>query len=61
VAHYSLPDPGAVLGAARQRPGDDYPWQLREGQHVTSGERSPRELPGGFRKSAHRGRIISVS
>ena len=42
-------------------PDDDYlPWQLREGQHVRPGEFESRELPNGLRKSAHRGRILSV-
>jgi hypothetical protein len=43
-----------------RRHRDDNPWQFREGQYVRPGDFRSRELPGGLRKSAHRGRIISV-
>jgi hypothetical protein len=43
-----------------RRHRDDNPGQFREGQYVRPGDFRSRELPGGLRKSAHRGRIISV-
>jgi hypothetical protein len=41
--------------------GDDYPLRLRAGDFVQPGQLRSRELPGGLRKSAHRGRVLRVS